>query len=347
MSVFCSDIGTIRTLDVCIYIVSVNKEEILCFNREIKPYKFKMDTTELSFKLSLITGNYDQVLQMVRSSKLIGQSIISYLHRKGYPEIALHFLEKQDERTRFNLALECCNLDVALDCARVLENLSVWNKLGEMALLLGNHQIVELCYQRTKNNHKLAFLYLVTGNMEKLKKLLKTSVSQGRPCSWTFWIALVTGDVENQIKFLRNVDEGKPLLAYMISLGNGVVDTTAEIVSEFSQEQLEKVNKNSFARNYQVLHPPVPLFEKQENWPRLMTSKVLILHNKLIYKCAQYLPVVFTKIHVNCFYRVCSKICLNHHISSSKHLRNLRIHVLSWGVLGRKKKLLKFRRTEK
>lgn len=51
---------------------------------------------------------------MVRNAKLVGQSIISYLQKKGYPEVALHFVK--DEKTRFGLALECGNIEVS-SCA--------------------------------------------------------------------------------------------------------------------------------------------------------------------------------------------------------------------------------------
>ena len=30
---------------------------------------------------------------MVRNAKLVGQSIIAYLQKKGYPEVALHFVK--------------------------------------------------------------------------------------------------------------------------------------------------------------------------------------------------------------------------------------------------------------
>jgi hypothetical protein len=112
-----------------------------------------------------------QVLYMVRNAKLIGQSIISYLQKKGYPEVALHFVK--DEKTRFGLALECGNIDIALDSARALDDKVCWDKLADAALIQGNHQIVEMCYQRTKNFDKLSFLYLITGNLEKLKKMMK------------------------------------------------------------------------------------------------------------------------------------------------------------------------------
>ena len=49
---------------------------------------------------------------MVRNAKLVGQSIIAYLQKKGYPEVALHFVK--DEKTRFSLALECGNIEVCV-----------------------------------------------------------------------------------------------------------------------------------------------------------------------------------------------------------------------------------------
>jgi coatomer protein complex subunit alpha (xenin) len=54
-----------------------------------------------------------------------------------------------------------------------LDDKRCWEKLAETALLQGNHQIVEMAYQRTKNFDKLAFLYLITGNLEKLRKMMK------------------------------------------------------------------------------------------------------------------------------------------------------------------------------
>ena len=71
-----------------------------------------IDPTEYRFKLALIHRRYDEVLNMVRSANLVGQSIIAFLQKKGYPEVALHFVK--DEKTRFGLALECGNLQVIL-----------------------------------------------------------------------------------------------------------------------------------------------------------------------------------------------------------------------------------------
>ena len=61
---------------------------------------------------------------MVRTAKLVGQSVISYLQKKGYPEVALHFVK--DEKTRFGLALECGNIDVSGCGLRVGVWFGVW-----------------------------------------------------------------------------------------------------------------------------------------------------------------------------------------------------------------------------
>jgi coatomer protein complex subunit alpha (xenin) len=103
--------------------------------------------------------NYDEVLHIIRTSNLVGQSIIAYLQKKGFPEvcplpsprrrrsfadslglqIALHFV--QDKTTRFDLAIECGNLDVALEMAKAIDREDNWARLGQQALKQGNHKV--------------------------------------------------------------------------------------------------------------------------------------------------------------------------------------------------------------
>ena len=44
-------------------------------------------------------------------------SLPPLVQEKGYPEVALHFV--RDDRIRFNLAIECGNIEVALQSAQV------------------------------------------------------------------------------------------------------------------------------------------------------------------------------------------------------------------------------------
>lgn len=158
-------------MDTPVYVTAVRANKVYCLDRECKNRVISINPTEYLFKHALIEKRYHDVLKMVKESNLIGQSIISYLQKKGFPEVALHFVK--DERTRFNLALECGNIVIALEAAEVLDDKECWHSLGIAALRQGNHQVVEMAYQRTKNYERLSFLYLITGNVEKLRKMLK------------------------------------------------------------------------------------------------------------------------------------------------------------------------------
>eukprot|EP00775_Hariotina_reticulata_P004965 gene4965-5206_t len=135
------------------------------------------------------------VISMIKSSALCGSAIIAYLQAKGYPEVALHFVA--DEATRFNLALQCGNIEVALQAAQALDNKDTWYKLGVEALRQGNFQIVEFSYQKTKSWERLSFLYLITGNLDKLRKMLKIAEMRGDVMG-RFQNAMYLGDVKEQ-----------------------------------------------------------------------------------------------------------------------------------------------------
>lgn len=126
--------GIIRTLDLPIYITRVKgMQSVYCLDRECRTRVMTIEPTEFKFKLALINRKYEEVLHMVRNARLVGQSIIAYLQQKGYPEVALHFVK--DEKTRFGLALECGNIEVALEAAKALDDKECWERLAQSALM--------------------------------------------------------------------------------------------------------------------------------------------------------------------------------------------------------------------
>ena len=52
----------------------------------------------------------------------------------------MHFV--RDDKTRFDLALECGNIEVALETAKTMDRDDCWNKLGAEALRQGNHMVI-------------------------------------------------------------------------------------------------------------------------------------------------------------------------------------------------------------
>ena len=163
----------------------------------------EIDPTEYRFKLALVKRNYEEMLHIIKNSSLVGQSIISYLQKKGYPEIALQFV--QDPQTRFELAIECGNLEVAVEMAKQLDRPKLWSRLGVEALAHGNHQIVEMTYQKLRQLEKLSFLYLSTGDESKLGRMSKIAESRGDFQS-RFQNSLYLGDVNARVEMLKELD---------------------------------------------------------------------------------------------------------------------------------------------
>jgi len=186
-----------------VYLVKVKGRKLYCLDRAAKPKILVVDPTEYRFKLALVKRDYGEMLNIIKNSSLVGQSIISYLQKKGYPEIALQFV--QDPQTRFELAIECGNLDVAVEMAKQLDRPKLWSRLSAEALAHGNHQVVEMTYQKLRNFDKLSFLYLSTGDKDKLNRMAKIAEHRG-DMSARFQNALYLGDVENRIEMFKELD---------------------------------------------------------------------------------------------------------------------------------------------
>jgi coatomer protein complex subunit alpha (xenin) len=64
-----------------------------------------------------------------------------------------------------------------------------------------------MAYQRSKSFDKLSFLYLITGHTENLKKMLKIAELRGDTMS-RYHNSLYLGDIEDQIKLLKEIGQG-------------------------------------------------------------------------------------------------------------------------------------------
>ena len=131
----------------------------------------------------------------------------------------------------------------------------------------GNHQIVEMCYQRTKNFDKLSFLYLITGNLDKLRKMMKIAEVR-KDVNGQFQISLYLGDVNERVKILENC--GQKSLAYLTAATHGLEAETERLSELFdlSKEKLPVPDPNA-----KLFQPPVPIAQQESNWPLLTVSK--------------------------------------------------------------------------
>jgi coatomer protein complex subunit alpha (xenin) len=253
------DNGIVRTLDQTVYLIRVKARSVYCMDRAAKPKVLTIDPTEYRFKLALVKRNYDEMLQIIKTSSLVGQSIISYLQKKGYPEIALQFV--QDPQTRFELAIECGNLDVATEMAKELDRPKIWTRLGAEALSHGNHQTVEMTYQKMRNFDKLSFLYLCTGDEEKLTRMAKIAEHRGDFVS-RFQNALYLGDVESRIQMFKEIDLYP--LAYLTAKTHGLTEE-CELILEASGLTEDQI---SMPTSESPIAPPRTIVQTHKaNWP--------------------------------------------------------------------------------
>ncbi|EFW14032.1 hypothetical protein D8B26_004070 [Coccidioides posadasii str. Silveira] len=253
------DNGIVRTLDNTIYLVRVKGKSVCCLDRNAQPIILEIDPTDYRFKLALVKRNYDEMLQIIKTSSLVGQSIISYLQKKGYPEIALQFV--QDPQTRFELALECGNIDVAIEMAKQLDRPKLWSRLGNEALAHGNHQTVEMTYQKQRNFDKLSFLYLATGDQEKLNRMAKIAEHRGDFTS-RFQNAIYLGDIEGRIQMFKEL--GLLPLAYLTAKSHGLTEE-AEAILEANGLTEDQVKLPALGTPQEFPKVVVPTFKS--NWP--------------------------------------------------------------------------------
>ena len=277
------DTGTIRTLDNPIYATRVVKDSLFCLDREARSRVISIDTTEARFKLALANKKYGQVMHMVKHSRLCGRAIVAYLQSKGFPEVALHFV--RDPQTRFRLALACGNIEAAMESAFSLEQQQgadgkardVWGELGSEALRQGNHQVVEMSYQRKKDFDRLSFLYMLTGDNEKLKKMLKIS-NMRNDIMGRYHNALLLGDAAERVAVLEA--SGNLPLAYISAKLHGLEEVAERIkvaieTQEGSVEGLMEKVPVGTKKGGRLLQPPTPIV-RAGNWPTLEIKKTTL-----------------------------------------------------------------------
>ena len=258
------DYGTIKTLELPIYISHINNNNVTIIDREGIVKVIAIDATEYRFKLALSQGRTGDIKKIIGEAKILGDSIIAYLQQKGYPEIALRFVE--DEGTKFNLALECGDIKTASELAQKLDRKECWNSLGLEALRQGDVGAVEKAYQRTKNVERLSFLYTSIGSTENLKKMLKIAKNRDDVMS-RFHNSLFLGDVEERVKILQQV--GQSALAYITAKNHGLESLAEEIRKDLPED----FKMPEFKFKPSLFTPPVPILPAG-NWPLLHTQEV-------------------------------------------------------------------------
>ena len=231
------DAGIIKTLDEVLYIACITGSTVHCLTREWKMKQIEIDDTEFVFKKALTQRKFSEVRRLIENDRLRGESILAYLQKKGYPEVALRFV--QDPSTRFELAIECGNIDDAFDCARQIDTESTWTRFAAAALMQGNYRYVTEAYKQTLNFEKLMNLFVINGNFAMLAKLAEIARSRD-DTMMEFNISMFEGiqngagtpgkAVEQRVDALVKAQQYG--MAYLTATSNGLKEKAEAIKSE-------------------------------------------------------------------------------------------------------------------
>ncbi|KAK2952413.1 Coatomer subunit alpha (CopA) [Blattamonas nauphoetae] len=91
------------------------------------------------------------------------------LGESGNPGAALELVT--DPLHRFNLAISAGQIDVAMECCLTINKKVFWERLAQAAIFHGNIVIAERALQKSFSFDKLILLYVVTGQLDKVKKM--------------------------------------------------------------------------------------------------------------------------------------------------------------------------------
>jgi coatomer protein complex subunit alpha (xenin) len=129
---------------------------------------------------------------------------------------------------------------------------------------------VEYAYQKTKNFERLSFLYLITGNLEKLEKMLKIAEMRN-DIMGRFHNALYLGDVQERVRIL---EESNHLpLAYATAKVHGLTEAAEDLEAKLLGENKSVPSLPEEGKSV-LLMPPRPILQ-ENNWPLLVVTKGL------------------------------------------------------------------------
>ncbi|KAL6928481.1 coatomer subunit alpha [Hanseniaspora valbyensis] len=250
--------GIIKTLENTIYLTRIEKATLYALNRSGQVEVITIDPTEYRFKKALVNQNFNEVLRIIKTSNLVGQNIIGYLQKSGYPEVALQFVT--DPEIRFELALEDSNLQVALEEVLKLNDMKLWERLGQAAIKQGNIKVYEQALQKLQEFDKLSFLYLSTGNTAKLGMMSKIGERRndlGSILLNSFYL----NDVEKRSQIFA--EQGSLPLSFALAHSNNF--ETGDILEAAGVEESEVVLPDGVSMESFV--PQAAVKEPVAEWP--------------------------------------------------------------------------------
>jgi len=229
-----------------------------------------INSVEYRFKSAVLAKRESEVINLVQSGQLLGQSLLQFLREESRPGLALNFI--RDPVSRFWLAMEDNDLLAASDSLSQVnpdDSNRCWAALAERALLVGNLKLAETAHYRARNYQSLQLLYTITGQWSKLEKLSRVLEVQGN-FSAVYSINLLLGKVRERSDLLERA--GQHSLAKLTLQLHGLNTQNPEVTPPTSSCFSELGNERGCIP--QFFSAPPPIDNSAENWPSVDSDQL-------------------------------------------------------------------------
>lgn len=258
------EVGTIRSVSFGFHLITVLPGKLIGLDSISagSPVSLPFNESELVLKNALLLDDKEAVEKCVAECDLVGQSVIDYLRKHGYPEVALSFLK--DAPSRFELSLEAGDLESAAEAAQHLNSERIWLRLANEALQLGDVSVAESSLLETNNFSKALRLCAILGaSSDRFSKISSSCFSSGRVTEAFLGNCYSCKSKEN-IRLLQSAQMQS--LAYLIAKREEMLTEHQDLVPTFPVDELflvEKAKSKSSSIEDSFSNWPVTIPEKR------------------------------------------------------------------------------------
>ncbi|EKE40830.1 coatomer alpha subunit, putative [Entamoeba nuttalli P19] len=159
-----------------------------------------VDLADVDFKAAVLRGDLAAIHKHLTNTVFIGDSIISFLMKYKFAELALLFV--RDVHAKFAIALQCGNFKAALEAAKQLNLPQYWRQLSQKAISTGHFKVAEFSLVQLGDYSRVSYLSAYCGNIQSMVKLNKLEASN----SQKLILSLLSNDQKTMVKecFIAN-----------------------------------------------------------------------------------------------------------------------------------------------
>lgn len=169
-----SESGIISSLPSVLYIVKAINDKAWFITCECELIMRNIELSELHLKAALMSNNNDlDVMRIIAKKAPIGQAIMEFAVSQKRYDVATALAT--DPIQKFEFSLKSFDFDTASRVADELNDPEIYLKLSKSALENGRFELAEKAMKNGNDTDSLAFLYLISGESDKLKEISKKS----------------------------------------------------------------------------------------------------------------------------------------------------------------------------